>query len=744
MKKLDHPNLITLLEALDDPSRDELYMVLEFCPDGPVIDVKLHERTQPLTEEVARDYFIQILLGIEYLHHNDIIHRDIKPDNILLCEQRKTCKIVDFGVSEMFDQAPTDTRPKGQGTPAFLSPELCSASGPKPASDKDAAAQRESGGRRDDMWALGVTLYCMVVGHLPFDKSQFLELYEAIKTEEPEYPSHLSPQCVKILKHFLAKDPSKRINSVSDARHAPWLSQDGEKSLVSAADNLKNAIYDVTEAEIQSAIVGVSSVWAVARAVSKFKLARNRSSMRSASTQSQSSDAGAGTGGSYLPDETTTQDSPMQSPRLLASPAASRSNTLASSADQNDKDESGRGGEEDGSGDGAGNNQLYRPPHRPQSLSRSASSAIPDAIPEEDSTAMRSTVAASINAAASTVYDSVASVATAVVPQTVQSTAAAAVGKTSSSSGDGSVPDALREALQEIEKVLEDRMRKADPTAATKHLANAIQQYPPLERLRRGLKGMNLNLFGWADAGEDEQQKASRSQSGTDEPGSDDGEKSGTPRADDSTPQKEGSWLSARRMQEDGSGTNVHTGRRTETGSASSAVSGPIKARHRRGSSTLRDDGDDNDDDGPDSDFEKSVRIFEGPLVGSPRRDEEYVSRAAAARDLVASRGQGRQIPDADNNNNQSASSKRSGDSKSYGGNLEEGLKHENIDDTVGSPPPSGARSDHVRSGDKDAGGDDNMREQRHRGSGPVAASTDGTVADVAAASPKAKQKEAE
>lgn len=77
MKKLDHHNALALFEALDDLSQDELYIVVKYCPDGPVIDVKLHEQTEPLTEEVARDYFVQIFLGIEYLHYNDIIHMDV-------------------------------------------------------------------------------------------------------------------------------------------------------------------------------------------------------------------------------------------------------------------------------------------------------------------------------------------------------------------------------------------------------------------------------------------------------------------------------------------------------------------------------------------------------------------------------------------------------------------------------------------------------------------------------------------
>ena len=108
-----------------------------------MIDVKLHENVKPLDDDTARAYFIQILLGVEYLHSNDIVHRHIKPDNILLSDHGKTCKIVDFGVSEMFVKPGDDTMEKSAGSPAFMSPELCT------------AGHSAYHGRKDDIWSLG-------------------------------------------------------------------------------------------------------------------------------------------------------------------------------------------------------------------------------------------------------------------------------------------------------------------------------------------------------------------------------------------------------------------------------------------------------------------------------------------------------------------------------------------------------------------------------------------------------------
>jgi [calcium/calmodulin-dependent protein kinase] kinase len=198
MKKLDHHNLVTLIEVLDDPQEDSLYMVLEMCKKGVVMHVGLEERAQPYSEEQCRCWFRDMILGIEYLHAQGIIHRDIKPDNCLITHD-DILKIVDFGVSEMFEKESTMHTAKSAGSPAFMPPELC------------VAKHGPVSGKAVDIWSMGVTLYCLRYGRIPFEKSGMLELYEAIKSDEPELEGEQDKDFEDLMRRLLEKDPDKRI-----------------------------------------------------------------------------------------------------------------------------------------------------------------------------------------------------------------------------------------------------------------------------------------------------------------------------------------------------------------------------------------------------------------------------------------------------------------------------------------------------------------------------------------------------
>ncbi|WFD33867.1 non-specific serine/threonine protein kinase [Malassezia cuniculi] len=267
MKRLRHPNVVQLFEVLDDAVNQCIYMVFEYCGGGPIIKLDNGLDTEPLPEEKARDYFVQIVQGVDYLHANGIVHRDIKPDNLLLTDDGKMCKIVDFGVSEMMNRG-NDTMHHAVGSPAFMSPELCT--------HTESATQ----GRSDDIWALGVSLYVMLVGRLPFDPSNMLDLTRAIIEDEPEYPSTLSADAKDLLQRMLAKSADDRITTRQILKH-PWATYGGKLEFKPVDDVQHKTL---SEEEIQCAICRISSMFTVARAVSKFK--RNGRSEKSRSNTS--------------------------------------------------------------------------------------------------------------------------------------------------------------------------------------------------------------------------------------------------------------------------------------------------------------------------------------------------------------------------------------------------------------------------------------------------------------------------
>lgn len=198
MKKLNHNNLVNLIEVLDDPQEDSLYMVLEMCKKGVVMKVGLEERAEPYEQEACRCWFRDLILGIEYLHEQGIIHRDIKPDNCLITDD-DVLKIVDFGVSEMFEKQSDMAVAKSAGSPAFMPPELC------------VARHGPVSGRAADIWSMGITLYCLRYGHIPFEKTGMLELYESIRDDDLPLNEERDQNFADLMRRILEKDPEKRI-----------------------------------------------------------------------------------------------------------------------------------------------------------------------------------------------------------------------------------------------------------------------------------------------------------------------------------------------------------------------------------------------------------------------------------------------------------------------------------------------------------------------------------------------------
>ncbi|XP_032431614.1 calcium/calmodulin-dependent protein kinase kinase 1 isoform X2 [Xiphophorus hellerii] len=245
LKKLDHVNIVKLVEVLDDPSEDNLYMVFELMRKGPVMEVPTET---PFSEEQARQHFRDIILGIEYLHYQKIVHRDIKPSNLLLGDDGHV-KIADFGVSNQFegnDALLSSTA----GTPAFMAPETLS------------EKCKSFSGKALDVWAMGITLYCFVFGKCPFIDEYILALHNKIKTKPVDFPEtpNICEELRTLILRMLDKNPDTRM-TIPELKMDQWVTQGGTDPLPLEEEHC--SMVEVTEEDIQNSVKFVPSLSAV-------------------------------------------------------------------------------------------------------------------------------------------------------------------------------------------------------------------------------------------------------------------------------------------------------------------------------------------------------------------------------------------------------------------------------------------------------------------------------------------------
>ncbi|KAI6082891.1 Pkinase-domain-containing protein [Hypoxylon rubiginosum] len=259
MKKLNHPNLVQLIEVLDDPENDSLYMVLEMCQKGVVMKVGLDEQADPYDDERCRYWFRDLILGIEYLHAQGVVHRDIKPDNLLLTND-DILKIVDFGVSEIFEKPEDMMTSKAAGSPAFLPPELCQ------------AKHGDVSGKAADVWSMGISLYCLRYGRLPFKRDNILDMYEAIRTEELKIPRDDEDEnFVDLITKILDKNNETRL-SLRDIRNHPWVTKNGTDPLLSEEENCSDVVEPPNALEVNHAFTRkMDHLIYIMRAINRFK-----------------------------------------------------------------------------------------------------------------------------------------------------------------------------------------------------------------------------------------------------------------------------------------------------------------------------------------------------------------------------------------------------------------------------------------------------------------------------------------
>ncbi|XP_041071910.1 serine/threonine-protein kinase MARK1 isoform X6 [Carcharodon carcharias] len=189
MKILNHPNIVKLFEVIE--TEKTLYLIMEYASGGEVFDYLVaHGR---MKEKEARAKFRQIVSSVQYCHQKYIVHRDLKAENLLL-DADMNIKIADFGFSNEFTIGnKLDTF---CGSPPYAAPELFQG--------------KKYDGPEVDVWSLGVILYTLVSGSLPFDGQNLKELRERVLRGKYRIPFYMSTDCENLLKKLLVLNPAKR------------------------------------------------------------------------------------------------------------------------------------------------------------------------------------------------------------------------------------------------------------------------------------------------------------------------------------------------------------------------------------------------------------------------------------------------------------------------------------------------------------------------------------------------------
>ncbi|KAK8774353.1 hypothetical protein V5799_011112 [Amblyomma americanum] len=217
MSSIQHPYIIHIYEVFEN--KDKIVLVMQYASGGELYDY-VSERKE-LSSEEARRIFRQVASAVYYCHKNKICHRDLKLENILL-DEKGNAKIADFGLSNVYDER--HFLSTFCGSPLYASPEIVKGT--------------PYYGPEVDCWSLGVLLYTLVYGAMPFDGSNFKRLVRQI-SEADYYEPKRKSDASALIRRLLTVDPAKRA-TVIDICQDRWVNQGFDHSLLQLAEDMSN------------------------------------------------------------------------------------------------------------------------------------------------------------------------------------------------------------------------------------------------------------------------------------------------------------------------------------------------------------------------------------------------------------------------------------------------------------------------------------------------------------------------
>ena len=273
LKKINHKNIVCMKDTFE--TAGHMIFVMELWAGGDLLNYVRKRRK--LNENTAKVIFRKILIGLEYWHDNNVLHRDIKLDNILI-DSKGQIKIGDFGVSKMVKEG--EIMMDQWGTPAYIAPEILIDEG--------------YSGYGIDIWSAGVVLYAMLYGTVPFKAHNMKDLHKSIIMAKYSLKESISENAIDLIRRILEPNPTQRL-TISQILSHPWFnSMNSEIELFNDEERekiLREFTYNNTDKYNRNTHLNMSreelnNSWATIESFTEHHLSTQNSLIRNHSTKS--------------------------------------------------------------------------------------------------------------------------------------------------------------------------------------------------------------------------------------------------------------------------------------------------------------------------------------------------------------------------------------------------------------------------------------------------------------------------